>query len=56
MKAVVKGWCLLGRGILVVFSGRPAHAAEGPLPLVVEGFGFAISELTPPGRRGMSVG
>ncbi len=36
MNAVVKGSCLLGMGILVVFSGQPASAAEGPLLVVVE--------------------
>ena len=36
MNAVLKGSCLLGLGILVLCSGRPAHAAEGPLLVVVE--------------------
>jgi hypothetical protein len=36
MNAVVRGSCLLGMGILVVFSGRLAHAADGPLLIVVE--------------------
>ncbi len=36
MNAVVKGSCLLGMGIFVVFSGQPARAAEGPLLVVVE--------------------
>lgn len=36
MNAVVKGSCLLWMGIFVVSSGRPAHAAEGALLVVVE--------------------
>ena len=36
MNAALKGPCLAGMGIFVVFSGQPAHAAEGPLLVVVE--------------------
>ncbi len=36
MNAGVKGTCLVAMGIFVVFSGQPAHAAEGPLLVVVE--------------------
>ena len=36
MNGVVKGSCLVGMGILVLFSGEPARAAEGPLLVVVE--------------------
>jgi hypothetical protein len=36
MNAVVKGSCLVGMGIFVAFSGRPAHAANGALLVVVE--------------------
>ncbi len=36
MNAALKGSCLVGMGIFVVFSGQPAHAAEGPLLVVVE--------------------
>jgi hypothetical protein len=36
MNAVVKGSCLVAMGILVFFFGRPAHAAEAPLLVVVE--------------------
>jgi hypothetical protein len=36
MNAALKGSCLLGMGIFVVFSGPPAHAAEEPLLVVVE--------------------
>ena len=36
MNAVLKGSCLVGMGIFVMFSGQPAHAAEGPLLVVVE--------------------
>ena len=36
MNAAGKGSCLVGMGIFAVFSGPPAHAAEGPLLVVVE--------------------
>jgi hypothetical protein len=37
MNAGVRGsCCLVVMGIFVVFSGQPAHAAEGPLLVVVE--------------------
>jgi hypothetical protein len=36
MNAALQGSCLLGMGIFVVFSGPPAHSAEGPLLVVVE--------------------
>jgi hypothetical protein len=36
MNAVVKGSCLVGMGMFVVFSGQPARAADGPLLVVVE--------------------
>ena len=36
MNAALKGSCLVGIGIFVAFSGRPARAAEGPLLVVVE--------------------
>jgi hypothetical protein len=36
MNAALKGPCLAGMGIFVVFSGQPVHAAEGPLLVVVE--------------------
>ncbi len=36
MNAAGKGSCLVGVGIFVVFFGPPAHAAEGPLLVVVE--------------------
>ena len=36
MNAALKGSCLVGMGIFVAFSGPPAHAAEGPLLVVVE--------------------
>ena len=36
MNAALKGSCLVGMQILVLLSGRPAYAAEGPLLIVVE--------------------
>ncbi len=36
MNAVLKGSCLVGMGMFVVLSRRPARAAEGPLLVVVE--------------------
>ena len=36
MNAAAQGSFLFGMGIFVVFSGQPAHAAEGPLLVVVE--------------------
>ena len=36
MNSAAKGSCLLGMGILVMFSGHPAHGADGPLLVVVE--------------------
>ena len=36
MNAAVKGSCLVGMGIFVMFSGHPARGADGPLLVVVE--------------------
>ena len=36
MNAALNGSCLVGMGIFVAFSGPRAHAAEGPLLVVVE--------------------